>query len=152
MSDWEDVFGPGNGDWEPPSFRARRPISDKNKCFRAKKKEFNQMMIQLGFKWCLKHGVIAVPALAAEAVFLDRKDTLNKGTEHMSRLIVEPKKHEVVVTLMTKTEQRSKAYLIKDKSAFKNAILIAMDFKFSTSAQLINIESFTNDSIYVPLN
>lgn len=152
MSDWEDVFGPENGDWEPPYLRARKPISEKHKCFREKKKEFNQMMIQLGFKWCLKHGVIAVPALAPEAVFLDRRDTVNKGKKHLSRLIIEPKSYEVVVTLMTKTQQHSSTYLIKDKSAFKNAILIAMDFKFSTLPQLINLASFTNDSIYIPLD
>ncbi|MEZ9368931.1 hypothetical protein AB4140_08920 [Shewanella sp. 10N.286.51.B2] len=151
MSDWEDVFGPGNGDWEPPAYRRKRSISDKNRCFQSKKTEFNQMIVQLGFKWCFKHGVIAVPALAPKAVFLDRKDVVKSGRTHLSRLIIDPKKHEVVVTLMTKSEQLCATYLIRDKNAFKNAILIALDFKFSTSAQFINIESFSKDSIYTPL-
>ena len=90
------------------------------------------MMIKLGFKWCLKHGVIAVPALAPEAIFLDRRDLWNEKLR-LSRLIIEPKSHDITVTLMTISEQFSNTYLIEEKNAFKNTILVAMDFKFSSS-------------------
>lgn len=161
MSDWEDAFGPGNGGWLPPYQNESKEPSRKAQIFYKKKKEFNDTMIKLGFRWCIKHGIISHPRLSREAIFLDRKDATSTivvggfgGSRQkmlLSRLIIEPREHSVSITLITPKKMLKKEYDIKKKNAFKNAILIALDFKFSNKNQLINESSFTNDDIYLPL-
>ncbi len=150
MGDWEDVFGSGNGCWEPP--REPRQRSKKWQCYEKKKAEFYSVTRRLGFKWCLKHGVITFPKLCEKAIFVDRKD---QGTSYrsqvLSRLIIEPMDKVVRLTLITTKEEVKVEYKISDKHAYSNAILIALDFKFSTTNPFINIESMQKDEIYTPL-
>ena len=150
MGDWEDVFGPGNGYWEPP--REPRQRSKKWQCYEKKKAEFYSVTRRLGFKWCLKHGVITFPKLCEKAIFVDRKDqgTYYRG-QVLSRLIIEPMDKVVRLTLITTKEEVKVEYKISDKHAYSNAILIALDFKFSTTNPFINIESMQKDEIYTPL-
>ncbi|WP_305368925.1 hypothetical protein [Photobacterium leiognathi] len=150
MGDWEDVFGPGNGDWEPP--REPKEISKKWQCYQRKKEEFYDVTKRLGFRWCLMHGVIAFPKLSGNAIFLDRKDKgTNERSQILSRLIIEPLDNVVRLTLITTKEEVKVKYRISDKDAYYNAILIALDFKFSTSTPFVNIDSMKNDKIYSPL-
>ncbi len=150
MGDWEDVFGSGNGCWEPP--REPRQRSKKWQCYEKKKAEFYSVTRRLGFKWCLKHGVITFPKLCEKAIFVDRKD---QGTSYrsqvLSRLIIEPMDKVVRLTLITTKEEVKVEYKISDKHAYSNAILIALDFKFSTTNPFINVKSMQQDEIYTPL-
>lgn len=150
MSDWEDVFGPGNGDWEVVEPRQKKRITKKHKFFLNKKKEFNIVMVKLGFKWCLQYKIIAFPPLNRAAVFLDRKSLTRRG-HSLSRLIIEPGTHDVTITFISKEHSIKRCYTIKDKKAFSNAILVALDFKFTDNYPYINFESLKNDDIYRPL-
>lgn len=150
MGDWEDVFGPGNGHWEPPMEPRQR--SEKWQYYQRKKEEFHSVIRRLGFKWCLKHGVIASPKLCGTAIFLDRKDQRkNYRSQILSRLIIEPMEKVVRLKLITIKEEIIVEYKIADKYAYYNAILIALDFKFSTTMPFINIESMKKDEIYKPV-
>ncbi len=57
----------------------------------------------------------------------------------------------VRLTLITTKEEVKVEYKISDKHAYSNAILIALDFKFSTTIPFINIKSMQKDEIYTPL-
>ncbi|KOO13428.1 hypothetical protein AKJ18_18790 [Vibrio xuii] len=150
MSDWEDVFGAGTVYWVPAD-EPRKP-SKKELCYKRKKAEFHSVIRRLGFKWCLKHGVIAFPKLCEKAIFVDRKDQCaSYGGQVLSRLIIEPMDKVVRLTLITTKEEVKVEYKISDKHAYSNAIMIALDFKFSTTNPFINIESMQKDEIYTPL-
>ncbi|HAS6973981.1 TPA: hypothetical protein I7297_06240 [Vibrio parahaemolyticus] len=149
MGDWEDVFGPGNGCWEP--YGEPRQRSKKWQCYKRKKAEFHSVIRRLGFKWCLKHGVIAFPRLSKSAVFIDRRGGVDYESQVLNRLIIEPLDDVVKLTLITLTKEVKVEYKISDKYAYYNAILIALDFKFSTTNPFINIKSMQKDEIYTPL-
>ncbi|EIO3907590.1 hypothetical protein QVK63_002406 [Vibrio vulnificus] len=153
MSDWEDVFGGGTIYWVPqdePCTRVR-VRSQKELCYEKKKAEFHSVTRRLGFKWCLRHGVIAFPRLSDKAIFIDRRDSASYQSHVLSRLIIEPLDKVVRLTLITRWEEVKVEYKISDKYAYYNAILIALDFKFSTTIPFINIESMQKDEIYQPL-
>ncbi|TOK39875.1 hypothetical protein CGI21_20095 [Vibrio parahaemolyticus] len=69
----------------------------------------------------------------------------------LNRLIIEPLDDVVKLTLITLTKEVKVEYKISDKYAYYNAILIALDFKFSTTNPFINIKSMQKDEIYTPL-
>ncbi|HAS8398908.1 TPA: hypothetical protein RSW51_001060 [Vibrio vulnificus] len=150
MGDWEDVFGPGNGCWEPSGEPRQR--SKKWQCYKRKKAEFHSVIRRLGFEWCLKHGVIAFPRLSKSAVFIDRRGGgVDYESQVLNRLIIEPLDDVVKLTLITLTKEVKVEYKISDKYAYYNAILIALDFKFSTTNPFVNIKSMQKDEIYTPL-
>jgi hypothetical protein len=66
-------------------------------------------------------------------------------------MIIEPCSEAVVVTIITTNGQYRCRYNISEKNAFKNAMLIAMDFKFSLVEPFFNVTSMMNDKAYIPL-
>ncbi len=138
-----------------------RNISPKSKKRLEPWKEFNDTMIKLGFRWCIKHGIISYPCLSSNAIFLDRRDGASKKLVGvcieqkrrmlLSRLIIESRDKFMYITIITPKKMLNKKYNIVKDNAYKNAILIALDFKFSNKDQFINEFSFVNDDVYVPL-
>lgn len=156
MGDWEDFFGVGVDDEDfesfyeehSPSYRTR-----KHCLFKKKQREFNSVMIRLGFKWCLKYGVFTYPRLSCNAIFIDRVQQSDRTKKPFtsSRLIIDQLSNAITVTMCSRNEIIKRTYSIKDKNAFKNAMLIAMDFKFNESDVYFNKDSFLNSPVYTPL-
>ncbi|MDN3660865.1 hypothetical protein [Vibrio agarivorans] len=87
-----------------------------------------------------------------KAVFLDRVDD-----NRVSRLIIDirydqDRSQEVVVCLLiTKEFKVEVSYPIDDWNSFDNAMLIAVDFKFSKESPFVNLDTFNENSVYAAL-
>lgn len=150
MGDFERTFGAGADAVSIIAGYSRlernREMSVKQKIFEREKKKFNRILIQMGFKWCLKHHVIDFPKLSPKAVFLDRVDD-----NQISRLILDPRPNEIEIKLINTSQFEKATFKVSDKHAFHDAILIAMDFKFSKQFPYINLNSFGEDLEYCPM-
>lgn len=150
MSDFERTFGAGADAAsiieEFSKMERNRYKSVKQQIFEKEKKKFDRALIQLGFKWCLKHHVIDFPKLSPKAVFLDRVDD-----NQISRLIIDPQRNHIDIKLINSSQFEFATYMISQKNAFHNATLIAMDFKFSSRYPYINLNSFIEERDYRPM-